>query len=144
MSAKLKIPLTAINPKNPEEVWDVGISEKLYKFHQNKGNEKAIGRIILVWEVLEGGTEEIRKGWSRPGKDEDCFVYLGRPKRDFKTTKIETPAPPGMAFLVFILTDGTIDEWTWRPLSEMEDGGHCPDGVKGEIVWPLNKKSAKS
>ena len=143
MTTRWILAFQAMDPRNPEKVWEVGIPEWLYRKHQNNGNDKALGRLFLIADVLQGGTLEIREGWSRPGKDSDCYAYCGQPKREFKSPKIETPPPPGMAFVVFIQKDGSIDEWTWRVLSE-EDGGSHPKGVKGEIIWPLNKKSESS
>jgi hypothetical protein len=125
----------AIDPANVDHHWETGIPERLYRWLQNHGHEKALARLILVREVLSGGTLRIYKGWSRPGKH-DCFVYVGRPRRDFKSLSIATPAPKGMVFLVFVLPDGTIDEWTWRPSAEDEE--NRPHGVTGELIWSLN------
>lgn len=143
MGTRWVLTFQAIDPRNPNEFWDVGIPGWLYRKHQNSGNEKALGRIFLVADVLQGGTEEIHRGWSRPGKETDCYAYWGRPTREFKSPRIETPAPPGMAFVVFVLPDGSIDEWTWRALSE-EGGFSYPAGVKGELIWPQKKKYGSS
>lgn len=127
----------AINPCHPQEAkWKTGVDERYYKQLQNSGHEKAIARLLLVERVLNGGTERIYKSWCRPEK-EDCFVYVRYPDVDFKSLTISTPPPPNMAFLVFVLPDGTITEWTWRPLSEAERD--TPEGVTGELVWPPNK-----
>ena len=125
----------AIDPAALDKRWKTGVPERLYRHIQNHGHEKAIARLRLVQEVLEGGTLSLFRGWSRPEK-EDCFVYVGLPSRDFKSLTIDTPAPKQMGFLVFVLPDGTIDEWTWRPLDE--EGGNQPIGVTGELIWSLN------
>jgi len=129
----------AIDPAALDKRWETGVPEWLYRHFRNQGHEKAIARLLLVREVLEGGTIDLYGGWSRPDK-EDCFVYVGCPNRDFKSLTIETPAPKKMGkkmgFLVFVLPDGTIDEWTWRLLDE--EGGNRPIGVTGELIWSLN------
>ena len=125
----------AIDPDAVDKQWKTGVPEGLYRHIQHHGHEKAIARLLLVREVLEGGTISLFRGWSRPDK-EDCFAYFGLPSRDFKSLTIETPAPKHMGFLVFVLPDGTIDEWTWRPLDEK--GESQPTGVTGELIWSLN------
>jgi len=139
MSTRWLYTFQAIDPKDSSKTWEVGIPEQLFRLLQNKGHEKAIARLVLVHEVLEGGTVELRGGWSRPGKEEGCYVYIGRPARDFKSLSIETPAPKNMAFLVFVLPDGSIDEWTWRLLSEEKGEEDSPEGIKGDVIWPPNK-----
>ena len=133
--ARWFIEFEAIDPANVDRRWKTGIHEWLYRRLQHSGHEKALARLLLVNDVLSGGTTHIYRGWSRRGKDE-CFVYAGHPGRDFKSLSIETPAPKGMVFLVFILGDGTIDEWTWRPLAEDEEDR--PQGVTGELIWSQN------
>jgi hypothetical protein len=136
--ARWFLPFQAIDPNNLTTVWEVGIPEWLYRIYQNKGNEKAIARILLVKEVLDRGTVKLYRGWSREGKD-DCLVYEGYPERDYKSLTISTPAPPNMAFLVFILPDGTIDEWTWRPLVAIEnETEQIVGGINGELIWSKN------
>ncbi len=121
----------AINPRDQSEQWEVGVPEWLFRKLQQSGDGKNIMRLALVHDVLSGGTIRIHKGWSRPGKD-DCFVYEGRPERDYKNAAIETPPPPNMVFLVFVLPCGSIDEWTWRPLTEDDD--QLPEGMSGTIL----------
>ena len=135
--ARWLLAFRAIDPKKLDGHWEVGVSERHYRYLQNHGHEKQIARLVLVHEVLEGGTINLYKGWSRPEKEE-CFVYEGRPTRDFKSLTIETPAKGGMAFVVFVLPDGEIDEWTWRLLTE--DGGNRPDGITGELIWSANPR----
>ena len=137
MTTRWLLSFHAIDPTNFSASWEVGIPNKLYRLLQNKGHDKAIGRLHVIGDVLQGGTLQIHEGWSRPDR-EDCYVYLGRPDRDFKSLTIETPAPKGMAFLVFVMEDGTIDEWTWRRIAEERDGLIIPDGVKGEVIWSQN------
>ena len=107
MTTRWLLTYHAIDPNNLGGSWEVGVPENLYRKLQNNGHEKAMGRLFVVGDVLQGGTLQLRKGWSRPGK-EDCFVYLGLPTRDFKSLTIRTPAPKGMVFLVFVGSDGTI------------------------------------
>ena len=135
--ARWLLSFEAIDPKTLSGRWTVGIPERLYRLYQKQGHEKAIARIVLVDEVLGSGTVRIYKGWSRPGKEES-FVYEGYPLHDHKSLSISTPAPPNMAFLVFIFPDGTIDEWAWRPLSQ--DGENQVDGIRGELIWSKNPK----
>jgi hypothetical protein len=133
--ARWKVRFRAIDPRNLDGRWEVGVSDRHFRCLQNYGHEKQIARLVLVREVLEGATCNLYRGWSRPDK-EDCYVYEGRPAHDFKSLTIETPVKEGMAFLVFVLPDGEIDEWTWRFLTE--DGGNRPDGIRGELIWSAN------
>ena len=133
--ARWQVTFDAIDPRAPDKHWQTGIPERLVRHIRNHGHEKALARLLLVKEVLEGGTIAIYEGWSRPDK-EDCFVYVGAPSRDRRSLTIDTPAPKSMGFLVFVLPDGTIDEWTWRRLDE--EGEYRPNGVTGELIWSLN------
>jgi hypothetical protein len=133
--ARWLLTVEAIDPTDVEQRWETGVPEGLYRALQRAGHEKAIARLYLVREVLAGGTTHTYRGWCRPDKD-DCFVYVRRPDRDFKSLTIETPPPKGMVFLVFVLPDGTIEEWTWRPVAENETDR--PDGVTGELIWSRN------
>jgi hypothetical protein len=124
----------AIDPKNPpDKRWKVGLPEWLIHQQQIHGHEKAMARLRLVLEVLQEGTTRLYEGWSRPGKEDKCFVYVGRPDRDYKSHRIETPPPPGMVFLIFVLEDGTIDDWTWRKTSAKD--ADSPEGVSGRLIW---------
>src|SRR5437899_613556 len=89
-----------LSPVDPGQFWEVGVPEWLYRVHQHKGHDAPLGRLVLVGDVLTEQTEQIWKGWSRPGRDE-CYAYCGRLKREFKSPTIETPPPPGMTFTVF-------------------------------------------
>ena len=132
--------LEAVDPRNPADSrWTVGVPEWLYRVKQRKGDERAIARLRLVREVLQGGTVSLYEGWSRPGKDDCCYVYVGKPDRDLKSPSIVTPPPKGMLFLVFILPDGTVDEWIWRHHSEQEGEEDIPMGVNGRLLWSLKK-----
>lgn len=133
--ARWLISFEAIDPNDLHGRWKVGISEKHYTKLRHSGHEKALARTLLVGEVLSEGTKRIYRGWSRPDK-EDSYVYVGAPKRDRKSLSIETPAPPGMVFLVFVLPDGTVDEWTWRRIAA---GDYEPEGVSGELIWQANQ-----
>ena len=125
----------AIDPNDLRGTWKTGIPEWLYKEVQIHGHEAKHARIAVIDEVLtRNGTIRLYRGWSRPGKD-DCFVYVGQPEQDHRSLTIHTPAPKGMVFLVFVLTDGTIDDWGWRPA---KPGQTEPEGVSGELIWQVN------
>jgi hypothetical protein len=125
------------NPDDLDGQWEVGIDERLYKLYQNQGREVNLARIVLVDEVLSDPIALIQ-GWSRPDK-EDCFVYVGRPREDYRSFTIQTAAPPGKLFLVFILPSGSIDLWTWRNSSA--DDPDMPEDVKGTLIWPSQLKT---
>ena len=133
--ARWLLSFEAISPLNPDVQWTVGVSDWHYRNLRNHGHEKQIARLMLLREVLEGGTVKIYKGWCRPEKD-DCFVYEGHPARDYKSLTINTPSPGGMVFIVFVLPNGEVDDWTWRFVAE--DGGSRPDGINGELIWSAN------
>jgi hypothetical protein len=126
------ITFDAIDPRDPNSRWTTGVSPAHYDRIRRSGHECQAARLLLVQEVLDPPkTLHVFRGWSRPDRD-DCFVYSGLPARDFRSLTIETPAPPRMTFLVFVLPDGTIDHWTWRPSAS---GNGIPDGVDGELIW---------
>ena len=125
------IPFSAIDPEHTERQWTVGIEEAHYTVLKHHGHEKQIARLMLVKETLDDPIR-IHKGWCRQDK-EDSYVYVGKPTHDYRSLTIETPAPPGQLFLVFILPGGTIDEWTWRPVAEKTP--ETPQGVEGEVIW---------
>lgn len=114
-------------------IWKVGIASRLFSALRRNNHTVKLARIKLVEEVVCAPLG-IFEGWSRPDMD-DCYVYAGTPARDFRGFTIDVPAPPGMMFLVFILPDGTIDDWNWREVQS--DDPHLPVGVKGRQVWPV-------
>lgn len=134
-----KLPFSAASPDAPEdETWEVGIHDSTYRHIVENSHSTRLARIILVKEVLESPTALIQ-GWSRPGK-EDCWVYIGRPARDYRSPRIDVPAPPGKLFLVFVLPDGTVDHWTWRDESEQDP--EVPEGfAQGKVTWRRQKKN---
>lgn len=133
MGTRWKIEFDARSPSNPDhETWKVGISPALLDTLQKKGHAVKQARILLVSDVL-ADTREIFQGWSRPDTD-DCFVFAGNPGKDYRSPTIEIPPPPNMIFLVFVLGDGTIDDWNWRPLGT-EDPSR-PEGIEGRRIWP--------
>jgi hypothetical protein len=128
-----KIEFNARLPSNTDqETWKVGIAPSLLETLQKQGHAVKQARILLVRDVF-GDTREIFQGWSRPDTD-DCFVYVGNPGHDYRGPTIEIPSPPNMIFLVFVLRDGTIDDWNWRPLKA--DDLTMPEGVNGRRIWP--------
>jgi len=57
----------ARDPKNPEDdQWKVGLPERLYRKLQINSHDKALARLRLVREVLQGGTTHLYEGWCRP------------------------------------------------------------------------------
>jgi hypothetical protein len=133
MGTRWKIEFDARLPSNPDqETWKVGIAPSLLETLQKKGHAVKQARILLVRDVLDD-TSEIFQGWSRPETD-DCFVYTGNPGCDYRGPTIQVPPPPNMIFLVFVLRDGTIDDWNWRPLKA--DDPTMPEGVNGRRIWP--------
>ena len=133
MGSRWIIEFDAIDSSNPEgSAWKVGIAPALLDVLRTNSHTVKLMRIMLVKEVLIGPCA-IFGGWSRPEKD-DCFVYAGRPNRDYRGKQIETPPPPGMIFLVFVLPDGTIDDWSWRRV--LEDDPGLPQGISGRMLWP--------
>jgi hypothetical protein len=133
MGTRWRIEFEARHPRNPEgEVWKVGIASGLLALLQKQGHAVKQGRILLIEEVL-GETRAIFEGWSRPNTDA-CFVYAGNPGRDYRGPTIEIPPPPGMMFLVFVLPDGTIDDWNWRKVTEGDP--NMPEGIAGSKLWP--------
>ncbi len=133
MGTRWKIEFEARDPTNPEaERRRVGISPALLEVLQKNGHVVKQARILLIEEVLRE-TRAIFQGWSRPSMDA-CFVYAGNPGRDYRGPTIETPPPPGMMFLVFVLPDGTIDDWNWRKVAE--DDPNVPEGITGSKIWP--------
>ncbi len=130
------IAFSARKPDDPEgSKWEIGIQERRFRRLQEQGHTVPLGRILLVRDTLEN-TVSIIGGWSRPDKD-DCFAYVGRPSRDFRGATIETPAPPGMLFVVFVLPDGEIEHWTWRRQSEGDPD--VPEGMGEKVIWRQNK-----
>jgi len=135
-----------LHARNPRDLngakWTVGIDEGKITLLARKGHEAKLARIALVKDVLDD-PDGIIGGWSRPDRG-DCYVYFGTPNRDFRSTTIETPAPPEKMFLVFVLSDGTIDDWNWRLVDSnnpnLPEGlvrGEGEDGLdqRGELIW---------
>jgi hypothetical protein len=122
----------AMHPTNHTETWEVGAQEAKLKLLAKSGHEHKLARLALVKAVVADPVM-IVGGWNRPDKD-SCYVYAGTPEVDVIGARIEVPAPPGMFFLAFIHPDGTIDDWVWRPTSELDPTG--PDGINGEVLWP--------
>ncbi len=126
------VALTTRSPHNPfGDSWSVGIDQGLLAMIVKNGHEQKLARLKCLQEVLSR-PDAIFRGWDRPDRA-SCFVYAGHPAHDYKTTSIELPPIPKMIFLVFILPDGTIDDWGWRPLDPERAG--LPEGITGEIVW---------
>jgi hypothetical protein len=133
MGTRWRIEFEARNPSSPDQRrWKVGIAQSRLEVLQKFGHAVKQARILLIEEVLSD-TRRIVQGWSRPGTD-DCFVYVGSPGHDYHGPMIEVPPPPGMVFLVFVLPDGTIDDWNWRPVKRGDPT--MPEGINGRTIWP--------
>ncbi len=101
------------------------------KVLHKKGHEAKLARAVLAGEVVVDPLI-IGKGWCRYDR-EDCLVYAGKPSRDLYGPLIEVPPPPNCFLLVFVLPDGTIDDWAWRPASEQNPD--IPSDITGDILW---------
>jgi hypothetical protein len=111
--------------------WEIGITETKFRRLQKNGDIVKLVRLALVEEVVSGPIRIVR-GWERPDT-EQCLVYVGKPDRDFHGPRIEKPPPPNMLFVVFVLPDGTIDYWNWRPTAA--DDPFMPEGIGGVTLW---------
>ncbi len=133
MGGRWKPAFDAMHPDGPSVApWRVGVPESRLRTLTDHGHVTKLYRLALVEQVVSDPTGIIQ-GWDRPEMD-GCYVYVGRPQVDRRGPGIETSAPSGMLFLVFVLPDGTIDEWNWRPA--MANEPDWPIDVKGRRVWP--------
>jgi hypothetical protein len=134
MGTRWRIEFDARSPRNPDgETWKVGIAPGKVENLLKSGDQRKLFRLQLIETVLADSCA-LFEGWSRPDMD-GCYVYAGRPGRDYPRQGIDNPAPVGMVFLVFVLPDGTIDDWSWRPI-DPEDPT-IPKGITGKKIWPL-------
>ena len=127
-----KVAWAARNPNAPPPTWKVGIKESKLSLYREKGHETKLARVLLIPEAV-ANPAKIIKGWDRPDRD-GCYVYVAKPTKNYQSQTIEIPPFPGQFFLVFVLPDGTIDDWTWRP--ENPSDPSMPDEIKGEVLWP--------
>lgn len=127
-----QVTFAAQDPVDPLAQWKVGVTKSKFRLIHDSGDEKKLARLLLVEQVVRAPNLIIR-GWDRPAKNH-CLVYVGRPKSDYPRIKIETPAPPGMLFLVFVMSDGMIDDWNWRRAKH--DNPDLPEGLGEELIWP--------
>lgn len=127
-----KIHFDTVDPRKVGETWSVGIRESDLDRLRRTNHECYLARIRCVDEVLNA-PELVIEGWDRPDRD-DCYVYVGRPSRDYRSLSIDVPAPRGQVFLVFVLPDGTIDSWGWRPVDALDPAR--PEDMKGKQAWP--------
>lgn len=120
-------PVPPVSPGT--KTWEIGIKESQYRTIQKNSHEHRLARLQLAKLVCEH-PDQIYRGWNRIGT-EDCYVYVGSPEVDFRSMRIEVPAPPNSCFLVFVLADGTIDDWVWRQLDEAGN----PLDLTEELIW---------
>lgn len=106
--AKWKFTIEAQSPAGQIGTWQTGFAARTLEFLISKGHKEKLARARLVEGVLKT-PETIIQGWGRD-KD-DCLIYVGSPRQDFRSDSVETPPPRGMLFLVFVFPDGTIDDW---------------------------------
>lgn len=131
--SKWKFTVEAQSPEDPDRTWITGFPERHLALLVSKGHKEKLAKARLAEEVL-AQPESIIKGWGRDKAD--SWIYVGSPPHDFRSDSIETPPPKGMLFLVFVLPDGTIDDWAWRHATADEPG--LPEGMKGTVIWPVN------
>ncbi len=128
-----KFVIEAQSPDDPHATWRTGFTVRTIELLISKGHTEKLARARLAEEVLQS-PDSIIKGWGRDR--DDCLIYVGAPLQDYRSSSVETPPPKGMLFLVFVLSDGTIDDWSWRPAEAGEPG--MPEGMKGTVLWPAN------
>lgn len=131
--ARWKLTFDARSPNDPEnQLWTVGISANYYDRLIRMRHSPPFARILLLKDNLRSGTLSIFKGWNRPETDQ-CFVYASQPELDYQSLTIELPSKPNCLFLSFVLPDGTIDFWDWRP--RREGSANLPEDVNGTLIW---------
>jgi hypothetical protein len=131
--SRWKFTIEAQSPRDASQSWPTGFSARALEFLISKGHKEKLARARLAEEVLRA-PESIIEGWGR--EKDDCWIYVGSPPHDFRSDSVETPPPKGMLFLVFVLPDGTIDDWAWR--EARLDEPNLPEGMKGTVIWPVN------
>ena len=115
----------AKSPRGSADPWRTGIPYGRFQKMSDACDMVSLFRLRLVEEVLENPSS-ISQGWSRPNTEE-CYIYCGKPERDYRGRGIDLPAPKEMSFIVCVLPDGEIDYWGWRPDGEND----LPEGVQG-------------
>jgi len=125
--------LEILDPRNNNGgTWKVGVAKSKISLLSDKGHLVKAYRLRLVEEVLSE-PQCVICGWSRPDTD-GCYVYVGQPESDWHGPAIEVPAPPNKLFVVFLFSDGTIDDWNWRDKSAEDPA--IPAGLDGKVIWP--------
>lgn len=120
----------APSPDDRLSTWSVGIRRSHIEAMVKYSHVVKLARASLIKPLLED-PEMVVRGWDRADRD-DCFAYVGSPAEDRRSATITTP-PPKKYFVVFILPDGTIDDWGWRDADPLD--ASRPDGLRGEVTW---------
>ncbi len=134
LMSKWLVDFEAQLPEDSTKTWTVGVSERKIKLLRSKGHVVKLARAVLLGSVVTSPLV-IGRGWCRYEKEE-CLVYAGKPPNDYRSQTIEVPSQPGWFFLGFILPDGTIDDWAWRP--PCPENPDVPSDITGDILWPTN------
>jgi len=130
--------MEALNPYGSNDPLEVWLPQAHVDGLTRKGLETRFARLLLVPEVLKN-PEVVFQGLEREGQEEG-LCYVGRPSRDFHSTTIEVPAPPGKVFLVFVERGGKVFEWRWEPSEDDEPA--YPENYRerfGRVLWPTNQ-----
>jgi hypothetical protein len=123
----------AFNPES-KSTRAVGIKGNVIQTLVKQGHVAKLARLALVKEVLKEPVK-IVEGWNRPNTDKH-LVYIGNPDKDYRSGSIVTPPPPDLDFVVYIMEDGTIDDWNWRKSGGSDS--ELPEGIEGVLKWSKN------
>jgi len=120
----------ALHPLIPDQRMEAWIPVGRAKEMLRKSHKVPIFRLEIVKEVL-AAPDRIIQGWDRPGQDEG-FVFVGFPNYDVNNVGSKI-IPPDDCFLVFVHSDGEIEDWKWRPFDHTTN---TPDDLSGDQIWP--------
>ena len=100
-------------PHPPHDLWKVGIQERLVKHLQGRGDKARLARIIPHYTGGRDISKNAQNLWWLVATSDDCYVYVGKPDRNFRSGQIQTPARP-IVLLGFRLTGGNDRLLVWR------------------------------